>query len=358
MINNNPQYFFNTNNQQNKKTSIPTTNNESLDWLNEENIDDEDNFEIKSPKSNKTKNILLGSLIALAAISVPTIEYLDKPKNIEIDYQLSPNKEKTEMICNPELIAKGGKNDSLVEIPEFLKLLNFSGMKNLPQSTQSAIEMIASAHYQPVMVSDAQAKEKLITQVEKIQKMVDNCIENSIKKPLKTHEQKLFEHNAKYISSVEIIDQVDFSEITKYQKDITVLKAILRNSVKPIKRDAFDCYEQEQKAINQAQISVNKIVEQYKKYAKIAGNTDYNNNLSTTELIDLLDKRSLDGIDKKTKKEIINKATTNYKPIIFDKIQDKKEIKEKNKQICEEVQKAQDILDFEALNYKLNHLPQ
>ena len=43
---------------------------------------------------------------------------------------------------------------------------------------------------------------------------------------------------------------------------------------------------------------------------------------------------------------------------MFDKIQDKKEIKEKNKQICEEVQKAQDILDFEALNYKLNHLPQ
>lgn len=356
MIKNTPQYFFNTNNQQNKKTSIPITNDKSLDWINQDNLDDDDNFERNKSQSNKARNILIGSLMALATISVPTIEYLDTPKKVAIDNQLTPEKEKTEIICNPELIAKGGKDDNMVEIQEFLNLLNFSGMENLPQSTQSAIEMIASAHYQPVLVSDEHAKEKLISQVEEIQKMVDKCIENSIKNPSKTYEQKLLDYQSKYISSVDIIDQVDFSEISKYQKDITVLKALLRNSVKPIRRDAFDCYDQEQKAINQAQISVNKLVEQHKKYAKIAGNTDYNNNLSTPELIELLDKGSLKGIDKKTKKEIINKATTQYKTIIFDEIQDKEEIKETNKRICEEIQKAQNILDAEALKYKLSQL--
>ncbi len=352
MINIKPQYLFRPTIQPQEKYNI---NNQSFDTL-----DDEDyKFETEKPKSNKIRNTLLGSLVALASISIPTIEYLDKPQVADINYNITNrNNDKIEVICNPELIAKGGKNDSLVETREFLNLLNFDRMKSFPKSTQSGIEMVASAHYHPVMISDKNAKEKIIKQVEEIQKMVDTCIDNYIKNPDKTYEQKILEYQAKYISPVEIIDQVDFSEISKYQRNLSVLKAQLRNSVDRIERKDYYSNEKLQTAVNKAQKFVDELVEQCKKYGKIAGNTDYNNNLSKQELIDLLDHKSIDGLDKWTKRKIINKATDTYTPISFDNIKDENKIKEKNKQIGEEVQKAQYILDCEATIYKYNNLNQ
>lgn len=350
MIDNKPQYYF--------RPTIPpekqfiNTNKDIVD------IDDDEAFEYQKPQSNKVRNTLLGSLVALAAITIPTVQHLDKSTtSAQVDYNITTqDKDKTEIICNPELIAKGGKSDSIVETREFLNLLNFSAMDNLPKGTKSGIEMVASAHYQPVNIGDVNAKEKLIQQVQDIQEMVDKCIENSLKNPSKTYTQKMLEHKLKYITSEEIIDRVDFSEALKYQRDVSVLKALLRNSVPRIERKDYDSNERANNEVKKAQDFVNKLVEQYKLYGKIAGNSDYNNILSKSELVDLLNHQSLEGIDKWTKKEIISKATESYTPITFDKIKDENKIKEKNKIIGEEVQKAQDILDMEALNYKLTEL--
>lgn len=343
MINNNPQYYF--------KPTIPKYN-----YNDDKNIVDNKNPNNKTNK-NKLKNALLGSLVALSAISIPAIEMLDKP-NVETNnyYTTYTPSQDTEIMCNPELIAKGGKNDSLVEISEFLNLLNFSAMEKLPPQKQKTIKMIASANYIPVNICDNNAKEKITEQIVRIQNIVDKTIENNINNPTKSHYQKMLEHKLNYITSEEIIDNVDFSEILKYQKDISVLKAILRNSVQLIPRNDYNAYHKREKAINDAQNFVNNQVEQYKKYSKIAGNTDYNNYLSKKELINLLNLQSLEGIDKLTQKAIISKAIETYTPITFDNIQDDNKIKEKNQLIGTEVQKAQEIIDSEALNYKLQEL--
>ncbi len=359
MINNNQQIHFRSNINPQDYSNKPNYD-KSLDWLNNPKFEDDEDEQVNTTqnKNNKLRNALIGSLVALATISIPAIELTDKNNSIDKYNYSVPQKDNIETICNPELIAKGGRNDSLVETEEFLKLLNFAGMDNLPSSTQSAIRMTASANYEPVMVSDANAKEKLINQVEKVQKVIDTAIKQSLEKPHKTYAQEQLEYKAKYISSVDIIDQVDFSEISKYRQDLSYLKAQLRNYVDPIERADIKSNEKLKESINKAQNLVDNLTEQCKKYGQIVGNTDYNHTLSRFELIDLLNQESLEGLDKWTKKIIISKATENYNPINFDDIKDNDKIKEKNKIIGEEVQKAQDILDFEALKYKLSNLPQ
>ena len=66
----------------------------------------------------------------------------------------------------------------------------------------------------------------------------------------------------------------------------------------------------------------------------------------------MLDQRSADGIDKKTKARILANATAGYKTIMFRDINDA-QIKETNEKVCEEIQKAQDKFDNQANNYRL-----
>ena len=236
MINNKPQYFF-----------IPTIPPQQV--INKNNFDQEtipeNNSENNTPdttgKTNKShvRNALLGSLIALSSITVPMIETESENKYINSNYNSYNTEETTKVICNPELIAKGGKNDSMIEISEFLNLLNFSNMSNLPKNQQSTIRMIASAHYTPIDITKPQAKEKLIEQVNRIQAMVDKSIENHKENPYESHQEKLAKINREYITASELINQVDFSEIKKYKKDVSILKAILKNSIQRIPRKDF-----------------------------------------------------------------------------------------------------------------------
>ena len=329
------------------------------------NPSSENNFpnsetEEENAKSNKYKNILVGSLLALAAISIPTVDLIDRNDRLD-DYNFTEmnnriNEPEEEIICRPELLAKGGKDDKTLERDEFLNLLNFSAMEKLSPHAQNAIKLMASAHYTPVNVNDKEAKEKIIKQVQDIQHMVDYVIDENIKNPSKNYYERLAEYNREYISSIEIIDRVNFNELYRYQKDVSLLKALLRNNTNPIKRQSVDAYEKLEKELNKAQNIVDDITEQYKRYSNIAGNNDFNNKLDKKEFLNLLNLKSLEGVDSDKQKEIISLALEKYQTIIFDKIKDKKAINATNQRITEEVQKAQDIIDNEALQYKLDQL--
>ena len=318
----------------------------------EEDVDLSEKYGFNKKSSSKYTNALIGSLMGLSVLSIPTLEIIDSTGGKQNQfYYSSYTAPKEEVICNPEKLAQGGEDDSMVELDEIMNLIDFSGMAQLPQSTQKAILTIASAYVQPVEANNPKAKEKIIHQTQEIQRMVDKLIYDEVINPSKSPEEKLAEFKRNNITADDVLEFVDFSELQKYQKDISVLKANLKNTIGYIPRKDYDSNERAEKAAQDAQQFVDKLTAQYKRYSKIAGNSDYDHTLSKEELISLLDQRSADGIDKKTKAKIIANATADYKTVMFRDIQDH-QIKEMNEKVCEEIQKAQNKLDQEANGYR------
>lgn len=318
----------------------------------EEDVDLNEKYGFNKKNSSKYTNALIGSLMGLSVLTIPTLEIIDGSGSNHYNNSTSYVEPKEEIICNPEKLAQGcGDDDSTVELPEIMNLIDFSGMAQLPQSTQKAIQTVASAYVHPVNANDPDAKQKIIKQTQEIQRMVDKLIYDEVINPSKSPEEKLAEFRRNNITADDILEFVDFSELQKYQKDISVLKANLKNSIGYIPRKDYDSNERAEKAAQNAQHFVDKLTAQYKRYSKIAGNSDYDHTLSKEELISLLDQRSADGIDKKTKAKIIANATADYKTVMFRDIQDH-QIKEMNEKVCEEIQKAQNKLDQEANGYR------
>ena len=321
----------------------------------ENNIEDNnDEYGFYTKKTSKVKNALVGSLMGLATIGLPTLTIIDAADRKSF-YNYNRHAEPIEEVitCNPEKLAQGcGDDDSLVELDEIMNLIDFSGMAQLPEGTKKAILTVASAHVQPVYANDPDAKEKIIKQTQEIQQMVDKLIYKEVVNPDPTVEERLAEYRRNNITADDLFEFIDFSELQKYQKDISVLKAGLRNTIGYIPRKDFDSNERAEQAVENAQKFVDELTAKYKRYSKIAGNSDYDHILSKEELIGLLDQRSADGIDKKTKARILANATAGYKTIMFRDINDA-QIKETNEKVCEEIQKAQDKFDNQANNYRL-----
>ncbi len=335
-----------------KSTKEQVVQNKSIEIQEELN---NNNYGFNQPKSHKCRDALFGSLMGLAVIGIPVIEIIEptpnssKYSNVEVEYPELQD----EIICNPSQLAKGnGDDDSMVELNEIMNLIDFSGMAQLPQSSQKAILTVASAYVRPVLANDPDAKEKIIKQTQDIQQMVDKLIYDEVINPSKSPEEKLAEFKRNNITADEILEFVDFSKLLKYQKDISVLKANLKTSIGYIPRKDYNSNEKAEKAAANAQQYVDELVTKYKRYGKIAGNSDYDHTLTKEELIGLLDQRSADGIDKKTKTEIIANATAGYKTLMFKNIKDN-EIKDMNERVCEEIQKAQNKFDNQANNYRL-----
>ena len=319
----------------------------------EEDVDLNEKYGFNKKNSSKYTNALIGSLMGLSVLSIPTLEIIDGSGSNHYNNSTSYVEPKEEIICNPEKLAQGcGDDDSLVELKEIMNLIDFSGMAQLPEGTKKAILTVASAHVQPVYANDPDAKEKIIKQTQEIQQMVDKLIYKEVVNPDPTVEERLAEYRRNNITADDLFEFIDFSELQKYQKDISVLKAGLRNTIGYIPRKDFDSNERAEQAVENAQKFVDELTAKYKRYSKIAGNSDYDHILSKEELIGLLDQRSADGIDKKTKARILANATAGYKTIMFRDINDA-QIKETNEKVCEEIQKAQDKFDNQANNYRL-----
>ena len=75
-------------------------------------------------------------------------------------------------------------------------------------------------------------------------------------------------------------------EICKYQKDVTVLKALLSGNFERIRRDDPERSEKFGKAIEDAQATIDAIAHKYEMNSRIVGNNDYDNIVTPKEMIE------------------------------------------------------------------------
>lgn len=336
------------------ETMLQSDNSQAI----EEDYVDEYAYINDDSKTKRAKNFLLGSLIALASLSVPTITMLEMD-----NYEFENNRthitmsndytdlKQPELECNPEAIAKGGKNDSIVEIKEMMNLLNYDSLNGIPQHVAKDIVSSAMVSLTPINVNTKDAKSKIIEQIKNTQNWIDATAKEYKINPQSAYQQ-ILEYENKYISTNDVVDRVDFSEIMKYQKDLTVLKALIRNSTSRIERNDNDCAEKFEKEVEKAQNFVNKICAKYKLNSKVAGNGNYDGQLTKEEMINLLDLNSLDGLSIEKQQELLHKVTNSYKTIYFGDIRNNNHAKEINKQVQASLQTIQNSLDTQANNYK------
>lgn len=313
-----------------------------------EQIYETDEVHYEAPKNGKYKNVLMGSLMAMAAIAMPTVILLDEEPQ-EYYYFSEPQKEQFEDItCNVDALAKGGKDDYTVEPEEIMQVLNFDGMECLPKTEQKAIKSIASVYAQSVNVHDPDAKSKIVKQVQYMQKLIDNAINNSPNQPDPKTDERKKSYEEKYISSNEVVDNLDYSEILKYQKDVSVLRALLRGETSRIKRDDPMVAEKFDAECKRAQKTIDQIAGHYKMNARIVGNDNFDNIITANEIEGVLDKSSLNDLSPEEQKSILSTALGSFKPIMFGDLNNDKDIKKTNQRVGAELQKIQHIVDAEA----------
>lgn len=338
-----------------KEKSYEFSKNQQTKINNKTNVDknteteDKDTNNIKTNNNHNTSDILVNSLIALATIGTPTAIFVDNLDTYDNPHQteVAESMPEEEIICNPKALARGGENDSIVELNELMTLLNFDSTNELPKSEIEAIKTVAMANLKPVYANDKDAKEKITSQIQNVQNWIDNAANDYKINPPKSEFEKKIEYNSKYITDKEILANVDISELSRYQKDKTVLAALISGSRERIARDDADAVEKAEKQIEDAQALVDKITERYRNNSKIAGNTDFDNTLSKKELVDLLDLRSLEGLPKNERTKILRNAIKGYKPVMFD-IKNKNDIRKTNEQLTEIVQATQNQIDRQA----------
>lgn len=308
-------------------------------------------------RNRKARNMLVSSLMALATLALPIssnssnkVEQDYMPTTIEANYNVPT--EDTEVTCNPKALARGGEDDNVVELKELMGLINFASTEGLSQSEKESIEMVAMARLNQVNAFDPEAKNKINTQIAEVQGLVDKMAKEYKLNPPKTEDEQRMEYARKYITDREILSNVDFSELYRYQKDLTVVKALIAGSRGRIERlNNVDVNEEVDKQIQDAQKFVDCIVARYKKRAKVAGNTDFDNSLSQKELINLLDLRSLDGLPYAEQVNILRAAISGYKPQYFS-AENEEDIKRTNEELTKIVQNTQDKLDSQADAHK------
>lgn len=334
----------------NKKASEKSTN------PNDEYAD----YSFNKPESNKARNILIGSLMALASLAVPSVIALEQDKSAFDNYSssivtnMNSQSETSGIECNPEALAKGGKDDSIVELREIMNLLDFKCLEGLPKSYAKSVASVALAQAIPVDINSEGAKEKIINQVKTLQKFIDKAANDYLENPSKSPYEQMIDYDNKYISPSEVLDRVDFSGLRKYQKDISVLRGLITYSVGRIGRRDADCAEKFEQEVAHAQSLVDNITKKYKLNSMVAGNYDYDGELTKKEILSLLNQDVLEGIPKDKQQEFLNNASQKYKTIYWGQVRDKKHYQNINKKVTKCVQEIQDKLDSQANNYRLN----
>lgn len=156
------------------------------------------------------------------------------------------------------------------------------------------------------------------------------------------------EYQRDFITCGELTDCLDYSKIKKYQKDVTVLNALLSGNFARIRRDDPERSEKFGKAIEEAQATIDKIAHKYEMNSRIVGNDDYDNTISREEMVGALDLSSIKDLSDKEQVSIVKKAMNNVKPFMFSELQDIDDIKKTNQQLCERLQVIQNTVDADA----------
>ncbi len=156
------------------------------------------------------------------------------------------------------------------------------------------------------------------------------------------------EYQRDFITCNELTDCLDYSKLKKYQKDVTVLNALLGGSFERIRRDDPERSEKFGKAIEDAQATIDEIAHNYEMNSHIVGNDDYDNTISREEMVGALDLSSIKDLSDKEQIAIVKKAMKDAKPFMFSKLQDIDDVKETNQQLCEKLQVIQNTVDADA----------
>lgn len=156
------------------------------------------------------------------------------------------------------------------------------------------------------------------------------------------------EYKRDFVTSGELTDCLDYSEICKYQKDVTVLKALLSGNFERIRRDDPERSEKFGKAIEDAQATIDAIAHKYEMNSRIVGNNDYDNTVTPKEMIESLDLRSIEDLSENEQNAILKKAMKGVKSFMFSELQDVDDIKKTNEQLCEKLQVIQNTVDANA----------
>ena len=285
-------------------------------------------------KKHKTRDMLIGSLIALASLA--TVPFMaDSNSKVSQIYNTTPE---TEMTINDDV--------NYEETPT--AMINFDSTKGLTPSQKESIDILVASKLNGI---DPENKELLNKQIKSIQLMVDKLSAKYKDKTITEDDKIRMEMKIKYITDDELLDRVNFTELSKYQHDLTVLKALIAGSRERIPRNSSDAQEEFDKQVENAQKLVNDITTKYKKRAKVAGNIDGDTSFSLKELLYTLNLSSLNGLSEEEQINILRGALSNYKTQYFS-ANDDEEIKRSNEQITKVIQEAQDKIDSQADAHK------
>ena len=227
-------------------------------------------------------------------------------------------------------------------------MINYDSTEGLTPSQRESIDILVASKLNGI---DPENKELLNKQIKSIQLMVDKLSAKYKDKTITEDDKIRMEMKIKYITDDELLDRVNFTELSKYQHDLTVLKALIAGSRERIPRNSIDAQEEFDKQVENAQKLVNDITTKYKQRAKVAGNTDGDNSLSLKELLQMLNLSSLDGLSSEEQMNILRGALSNYKTQYFSTDNDD-EIKRSNEELTKVVQDAQDKVDSQADAHK------
>lgn len=306
-------------------------------------------------KTHKGRDAVLGSLMAMATIAMPTAVLLenDKVPVADSSYRIelvAPPEEFEGTYCNPTALAIGGENDTIVEPAEIMQLLDYSRLETLPKEEQEDIISTAKALINPVNANDDDADKNVIGQVRHLQGVINQAIEKSPNRPsMQYGEAGQEEYERKFITGKELVDCLDYSELSKYQKDTSLLKALLWCNMAEIKRDDAKALEKFDAERQRAQKVIDDISNKYRLNSYVVANGDCNNVITVNEIRGLLDTSVIGHLPRYEQKRVLKEALGSFKTILFNDLKDENDIGEVNKRILDEVQKVQDKLDRRAV---------
>ncbi len=334
--------------QKEKEISSVDKNNQ----VDENEIEEEYTFEstAKAIEDNTGRNLVLGSLMALGLMSAPIV-YTgieeasdDYPIGASTTY-VEENEENKAILEKADSLSKEGRYSNVLEFDEFYRMLDYSALDGLPRTTRENIKICSRVSFLPINMHKSDAKRKIIEEYKKAQWSINHLAEEAKNHPMKSYYEEAFEYAMNNVTDREILEQVDFSELAYYQKDISFVKGLINFSREKIRRDDAQAAEKEQKAVESAQKLVDKIVDGYKTRANVSGNYDGDYVLSKGELASLLNFKSIEGLPSELQFKIIAKALANYKPEDLTHVKNKDNVTKENERVEAKRKQAQEILD-------------
>lgn len=319
---------------------------------------------ITSKSSNTTKNALVASLISLASITAGGILYTGcndtKEKqsytyindSTELDTELD---KELERIPDPQMLAKvNGADSTLVEPNELDILLDYSPLEGLPLKTVTQIRETIYSNFKNVDANSSNAKQEINNQIKNAQSFINGVAIDSYFSIRQFYTKNELKHLYKHISGSEILNRIDFTELQKYQEDLSMTKFLIRNSLSNIERNDPKCEEKMQEQVEHSQKFVNRIVDGYKLRGKVIGNIDYNENLTKKEFMNLLDLSPLYGMKKNLAYKIIIEAVGDYKPYTLYDNSTENDVNKLNEKILSKLSEAQQYINDKAAELNTN----